>query len=413
MSEVLNNREVMTAERTDKQEKLKQIIKKLHDGASVEDVKQEFEDTVGSISVAEISQMEHALMEEENIPVKEVQRLCSVHTEVFKGSIDQIHGADGESFEPGHPVHTFMLENRELEHRTGFSLSLHKDRFVSEPNEENRSRLLADLTELLQVDVHYSRKENLVFPYMEKYGIYGPTTVMWGVQDTIREAIKETRALLMEEAIPPVDVISEKVSFIIDEITEMIFKEENILFPMAMQHLTEDEWLKIEREGNVIGYMFIEEPKAWKPERADLGSGEDFLKDGTIQLETGILNIEQLELMMNHLPLDITYIDEHDIVRYYSHGKDPIFARTKTVIGRSVQNCHPPKSAHLVEDLLDAFKSGAKDTEDFWIPFRGRYIHIRYFAVRDEDCAYRGTLEMKQDIAPIQKIEGEKRLMSE
>lgn len=412
MSEVLNNRETLTVERSDKQEKLKAIIRKLHDGATVEDVKREFEETVGNISVAEISRMEQSLMEEENIPVHEVQRLCSVHTEVFKGSIDQIHGTDGATYDPGHPVHTFMLENRELEHKVSFQLSLHKDRYVKEPEEEQRQVLIDDLTELLMIDVHYSRKENLLFPYLEQYGIYGPTQVMWGVDDRIRDAVKEVRTLLMENEQPDPEVVDEKLQYVIQEINEMIFKEENILFPMAMEHLTEDEWLKIEREGNVIGYMFIEPPIRWLPERANLTSGENFLKDGTIQLETGILKVEQLELMMNHLPLDITYIDENDIVRYYSHGKNPIFARTKTVIGRSVQNCHPPKSAHLVEDLLDAFKSGEKDEEDFWIPFRGRYIHIRYFAVRDENGTYRGTLEMKQDIAPLQEITGEKRLMS-
>ncbi|MDG5789854.1 DUF438 domain-containing protein [Evansella sp. AB-P1] len=411
MSEVINNREKNKLESTERQKMLKEIMKELHDGKPVEAVKAKFEEAIGGISVSEISKMEQALMEEEGIPVSEVQRLCSVHTEVFKGSIEDIHGTDDKFRTEGHPVHTFMLENKEIDRMVNFTLALHLEQFKKEQTEEQLMKLQEDLTKLLTIDLHYSRKENLLFPYLEKYGIFGPTQVMWGVDDRIRDAIKNTVKMLKDESWTKDELIS-SIQYIIDEVSEMIFKEENILLPMSLEHLTEDEWLKIEREGDVIGYTFIDPPAPWKPERVPLKGDGAFLADGIIKMETGLLSVKQMELMMSHLPIDITYIDENDIVRFFSHGKDPIFHRTKSVIGRSVQNCHPPKSAHIVEDLLDDFKSGRKDTEDFWIQFKEKYVFIRYFAVRDEYGAYKGTLEMKQDIKPIQEITGEKRLMS-
>lgn len=410
MSEMINNREHTVDEKTERQQILKEIIKELHEGKNVDEVKQRFEEAIDQVSVSEISQMEQSLMEEEGIPVEEVQRLCSVHTSVFKGSIEEIHETGGITDEPGHPVHTFFLENKEIDRHVNFTMKLHRDQFEKNPSDENARKLLNDTTKLLSIDNHYSRKENLLFPYLEKYGIFGPTKVMWGVDDRIRASIKSTRHMLgsgewsVQEAVDAVDEV-------MTEVSEMIFKEENILLPMAMEKLTEDEWLKIEREGDVIGYTFIEPPAPWQPERSDLNA-DPYMKDGVVQLETGILSVEQLELMMNHLPVDITFIDENDVVRYFSHGKERVFHRTKSVIGRSVQNCHPPQSAHIVNALLDDFKSGKKDVEDFWIPFRDKFVLIRYFAVRDHEGVYKGTLEFTQNIKHLQTISGEKRLMS-
>lgn len=410
MSEMINNRELHSLDKSKRQDFLKEIIKELHDGKSVDEVKERFQQAIDKVSVNEISQMEQALMIEEGISVDEVQRLCTVHAEVFKGSIEDIHGGEALQTKPGHPVHTFFKENREIDKFVNFTLSLHKEQFQREQKEEYKEKLIADLTTLLEIDNHYSRKENLLFPYLEKVGIFGPTKVMWGVDDKIRAAIKAARAQLHEGTVKFDELIVD-LDFIIKEVTEMIFKEENILLPMALEKLTEDEWLKIEREGDVIGYTFIEPPKQWQPERKNLAD-HDFMKEGVIQLETGILSLDQLELMMNHLPIDITYIDENDVVRYFSHGKERIFHRTKSIIGRTVQNCHPPQSSHIVNALLDDFKSGKKDVEDFWIKFRDKYVLIRYFAVRDKDGTYKGTVEMTQNIQPIQEITGEKRLMS-
>ncbi|WP_242220193.1 DUF438 domain-containing protein [Bacillus cereus group sp. BfR-BA-01380] len=409
MSEMINNREQESMNQFERQAILKEIIKNLHNGKSVEEVKAQFEEAVGNITVAEISKLEQALMEEEGIPVEEVQRLCSVHTAIFKGSIEEIHRSDKPEDQAGHPVHTFKLENKKIDKLVNFKLQLHYERFEKEDNEENVYKLIEDLNLLLDVDKHYSRKENLLFPYLETYGIYGPTQVMWGIDDVIRNAIKDVKQALTNYNGDKKTVL-DGVYFVIREVTEMIFKEENILFPMALQTLTEDEWVKIAHESDEIGYCLTGPASVWKPERKAVQ--EQAMSEGFIRLETGILSLKQLELMLNHLPVDITYIDQNDVVRYFSHGKERIFARTKAIIGRTVQNCHPPKSVHVVEKLLEDFKSGNKDCEDFWIKFKDKYVYIRYFAIRSEDGEYMGTLEFTQNINPIQEIQGEKRILS-
>ncbi len=410
MSEIINNREQQQMNKEERQNLLKEIIKDLHNGRSVDDVKTQFEKAVGTITVAEISQMEQALMEEEGIPVEEVQRLCSVHAAIFKGSIEEIHRSEQPEDQPGHPIHTFKLENKEIDLLVNFKIQLHFERFEKDDQNDNIYKLIEDLNLLLDIDKHYSRKENLLFPYLEKYGIYGPTQVMWGVDDNIRHAIKEAKQKLMHYNSEEKQALIDGLYFVIREVTEMIFKEENILFPMALQTLTEDEWVKIAHESEEIGYCLTGPAGIWKPERKAI-QGEA-MSDGFIRMETGILSLQQLELMLNHLPVDITFIDQDDVVRYFSHGKERIFARTKAVIGRTVQNCHPPKSVHVVEQLLEDFKSGIKDVEDFYIKFRDIYVYIRYFAVRDENGNYMGTLEFTQNIGPILEIEGEKRILS-
>ncbi|AKG36002.1 DUF438 domain-containing protein [Paenibacillus durus] len=419
MSELINNREVHETEQTHRQNMLKEIIKELHAGKSVEEVKARFEEAVGDVTVAEISAMEHSLMTEEGIPVTEVQRLCSVHTAIFKGSIEEIHRSSKPEEQPGHPVHTFKLENREIEKLVNFRVELHKDKFRKSDDEGIIFKLLEDLGLLLDIDKHFSRKENLLFPYLEKYGIYGPTQVMWGVDDGIRSMIKEAKALLSGYTGNREEVVS-ALELIIKEVNEMVFKEENILLPMALDKLTEDEWVKIARESGTIGFCLAAPEKEWVPERnpepvdAEAKEAESAgTPQGFIRFETGILSVQQLELIMNHLPVDLTFIDENDVVRYFSHGKERIFARTKAVIGRTVQNCHPPQSVHVVEKLLEDFKSGNKDAEDFWIQMKDKFIYIRYFAVRDEEGRYLGTLEFTQNIAPIRALEGQKRILSE
>lgn len=419
MSELINNREVDVPEQNRRQAMLKEIIKELHAGKSVEEVKARFAEAVGDVTVAEISAMEHSLMTEEGIPVSEVQRLCSVHTAIFKGSIEQIHRSSKPEEQPGHPVHTFKLENREIERLVNFRLDLHATKFQKNDSEELIFKLLEDLSLLLDLDKHYSRKENLLFPYLEKYGIYGPTKVMWGVDDNIRRMIKEAKASLSAYSGNAAEV-GVQLTEIIKEVNEMIFKEENILLPMALDKLTEDEWVKIAQESDEIGFCLTAPEQEWVPERAAEPEGATMqgevagaAQQGFIRFETGLLSLHQLETVLNHLPVDLTFIDENDVVRYFSHGKERIFARTKAVIGRTVQNCHPPQSVHVVEKLLEDFKAGRKDAEDFWIEIKDKFIYIRYFAVRDEEGRYLGTLEFTQNIAPIRALEGQKRILSE
>jgi uncharacterized protein len=415
MSELMNNREKFEETKSERQEMLKEIIKELHAGKDVDEVKAKFEEAVGDVTVAEISQMEHDLMVGEGIPVEEVQRLCSVHAAIFKGSIEEIHRSEKPEDEPGHPIHTWKMENKEVDLLVNFKLQLHTERFEKEDSDDNRFKLLEDLNLLLDLDKHYSRKENLLFPFLEKYGIDGPTKVMWGVDDAIRLAIKEAKSKLTHYQGNKEDVVA-VLNHIIKEVSEMIFKEENILFPMALETLTEDEWVKIADESEEIGYCLTVPTEVWKPVRHPLEIEEEKEEikpeDGFVRFETGILSVKQLEIILNHLPVDLTFIDENDVVRYFSHG-ERIFARTKAVIGRTVQNCHPPQSVHVVEKLLQDFKSGAKDVEDFWIPVKEKFVYIRYFAIRDEAGTYMGTLEFSQNVAGIRELEGQKRILAD
>jgi uncharacterized protein len=331
--------------------------------------------------------------------------------EVLKGSVEEVENGQTQRPEdqPGHPIHTFKLENKELNQLVQTKVKVHLEQFLKDDSSENVYKLLEDMNLLLDIDKHFSRKENLIFPYLEKYGIYGPTTNMWRMDDFIRDAIKEAKQQLTDYQGDKQGVMK-VVFFVMEEVSSMIYREENILFPMALNNLTEDEWIKIAHESDEIGFCLTEPEAEWKPERK--GLDEKAISEGYIKMETGMLSLKQLELLLNHLPVDITFIDQDDVVRYFSHGKERIFARTKAIIGRTVQNCHPPRSVHVVEDLLADFKAGVKDSEDFWIKFRDKYVYIRYFAVRDENSEYIGTLEFTQNIDPIKAIEGEKRILT-
>jgi uncharacterized protein len=410
MSEIINNRELETTINSNRLTMLKRIFKDLHDGKNVDEVKAHFDAFIGKITIDEISKLGNDFMEEEGIAITEVHRLYTAHMEIFKGAIEEegYQETNRPEDQPGHPVHTFKLENRELDKLVQTKLKVHLELFEQEDSPENIYKLAEDINLLLDIDKHFSRKENLIFPYLEKYGIYGPTNNMWRIDDFIRDAIKDVKQKLTNYD-DDKEAVSEAVQFIITEVSGMIYREENILFPMALSHFTEDEWVKIAHESDEIGFCLTSPDREWKPERNKLD--EKAISEGYIKMETGILSLKQLELLLNHLPVDITFIDQDDVVRYFSHGKERIFARTKAVIGRTVQNCHPPRSVHVVEELLADFKSGKKDTEDFYIKFRDKYVYIRYFAVRDENGEYIGTLEFTQNIDPIQAIEGEKRIL--
>ena len=408
MSEIINNREY-------RQKVLKELIMELHAGKTVEEVKSRFEELIKGVSASEISEMEQALIME-GMPVEEIQKLCDVHAAVFKGSIEDIHKVRKPDETPGHPVHTFKLENRELEKLINERLKPHLAEFRASDNSENIYKLLEDINLLLDIDKHYSRKENLLFPYMEKYGITAPPKVMWGVDDEIRAAIKELKGMLQDYKGEKEQVYT-KADEAAGRVIEMIFKEENILFPMVMETLTEDEWMTIESESDEIGYCLAEPQGKWKPERTDVEEKQketgQTAADGYLKFETGLLTAKEISLMFNNLPIDITFVDNDGAVKYFSQGKERIFPRTKAIIGRQVHNCHPPASVHIVEKLVEDFKTGKKDSESFWIKMGGRYVYIRYFAIRDDNGDYAGTMEVTQDIQPIQEISGEKRLVSD
>ena len=397
MSQEINNREY-------RQKALADMIAQLHDGKQVDEVKAQFEAVFGGVSAEEIAMAEQALIAN-GLPVEEVQRLCDVHAAVFKGSIQEIHASQDPSAIPGHPAHTLKKENRALEavcdEIRGMLMQLP---YAVAPLQEALVRLGA-------IDRHYAKKENLLFPYMERYGITAPPKVMWGVDDEIRTQRKEAMTLAEQGNHAQ---LQEAVDALVHSINEMIFKEENIMLPMLFEHLSQDDWKHIADEFGEIGLCLIDEVPLWVPATiTQKQPPQDEAPAGDIVLPTGVLNIAELVGMLDTLPIDITFVDKEDTVRYFSQGTERVFPRTKAVIGRKVANCHPPASVHIVEKLVQDFREGRKDHEDFWIRMGDKLIMIRYFAVRDPNGEYLGVLEMTQNIGPIQAVSGEKRLATD
>lgn len=400
MSELINNRQ-------ERQKILKELILELHDGKSVEEVKDRFAHVIDGISVTEITAMESQLVKE-GLAIEEIQRLCDVHAAVFKGSIEEIHRADQVEDTPGHPIFNFKLENRAIENLINNSILPELNKYME--GLTSNDFLLEKFSKLLEIDKHYSRKENLLFPYLEKYSITAPPKVMWGVDDEIRNSIKETIKLIKSN---DKEKISTMVTKTAKDITEMIFKEENILFPMAVETLTIDEWQEIAIHEDEIGYTIVSPRTKWLAEKENQKSTDkedDTIYNDLIDFDAGSLSQTEINAILNTIPVDITFVDKDGYVKYFTQGKERIFARPKTVLKREVSNCHPPASVHIVEGIVEDLKSGKKDVEDFWIKMQDKYILIRYFAVRDKDGNYLGTMEFSQDIGPIKAIEGEKRL---
>lgn len=401
MSAEINNREY-------RKEKIKEIISELHDGKSVEEVRETFAAVFEGVSADEISQAEQALISE-GLPVTEVQRLCDVHAAVFKGSIEEIHQPKDASEIPGHPANLLKLENRALEKLLG---DLRKN-LSNIDDQKVLDSFSADFQRIFEIDRHYKKKENLLFPYMEKYGITAPPMVMWGVDDEIRDQLKEVNEKLKNHDIKEV---KNQIETVLHRIDEMIFKEENILLPILYENLTIEEWAQIAKDSTEFGYCLIENVPEWKPkaeEKDETKTVSEEKLEGSIKLPTGVLNVEELARIFDTLPVDITFVDKNNRVKYFSQGKERVFPRTVSVIGRNVSNCHPPASVHIVEKIVEDFRTGNKDREDFWLNVGDKFILISYFAVRSERGEYLGVLEVTQNIKPIQEIAGEKRLVSE
>ncbi len=409
-------------ERARRQETLKGLIQELHDGKSVAEVKGAFAELVRDIGPEEIAELEQNLIAE-GLPESEVKRLCDVHVMVFRESLDAQAAARPETI-PGHPVHTFLAENAAcgpVLESLGRSLEGIKSRLDG----DSLTRARQELAHLREYERHYLRKENLLFPYLEKHGFSGPSSVMWAIHDDIRAAWKELDALLT--AGPDGDPagfagsLEEVASPLTTAVREMFYKEENILFPTALQKLSHQEWVEIRQQEADIGYSYVRPGDAWLPVAAVHTEAGELLSlptagqasGGKLELQTGILTPEQVNLILTHLPVEITFVDEHDRVRFFSQSKEVLFPRSPSIIGRQVQNCHPPASVDKVQRILDDFRANRRDVAEFWIRMRGMLIYIRYFALRDRDGAYRGTMEVTQEITHIQSLQGERRLLDE
>ena len=383
---------------------LKNILVKIHDGASVEDVKDEFHAAFDTVDAKEIIAAEAELIKS-GMPVTEIQRLCNVHAALVEGNV-KVMEADPEM---GHPLTVFYKENEGLEAFLEGDYARAKVAFLAG---DDPTPYVGALQELVKLDRHYARKENLFFPYLERNGIMAPPKVMWGKDDEIRDLIKG--ALAKVQAGEKDERLLAEMEF---EVRGMIHKENEILKPMLLDNLTEEDWKLVAQESGQFGFAFAEgiegaspsDRAAWIKEEADVDlrtGGHDF------ELASGYFNVHELEAVLNSLPGDITFVNAQDKVQYFSEGKHRVFPRTRTIIGRLVEDCHPPKSLDRVLAVVESFKSGEKDEEHFWIQKDGLFILIRYYAVRDQAGHYLGVVEVTEEISGLRELEGSKTLLS-
>lgn len=408
MSELINNSE-------NRKSKLKELILKLHKGDNQEEVRQELINSLEQIPYSEVVEVEQELIEA-GLPEEEVLKLCDVHAAVLHGNVDL---SSSKNIPEGHPIDVMINENKELKIVANKALDL-----ISEIEKNKGANIEKDIISLrgffnalYDVDKHYKRKEYLIFPYLETAGITGPPKVMWGKHDEIRELIKGGIELLLtpnidfEELIASSEIILKPAC---QQVIDMTKKEEEILFPMSLDKLTEEDWYEIDKQSLEIGYCLYDPQVAWTPLWA---KEEDKLSQmnkigGNIQLPSGSFSVEELMAILNHLPVDMTFVDKDDKVKYFSQGAERIFIRNRSILNRDVRLCHPPASSHIVEKIIDDFKSGRKSRAPFWIKMGDKLIYIEYFALRNKKGEYLGTLEVSHDVQPYRNLEGEQRILS-
>ncbi|MCL6546260.1 MAG: DUF438 domain-containing protein [Bryobacteraceae bacterium] len=406
MSELIDNR----AHRV---RTLKGIIKELHGGAAPETVKERLKTIVQETDYSEIVAMEQELMAE-GMPVEEIQSMCDLHSQLTREVLVQL---PAKPVPPGHPADTFRRENEAIR---GVLLRMREAMAAIErlPDEADPSAELLvwrqAYNDLMDIEKHYQRKEHALFPYLERYGITGPSKVMWAKDDEVRRYLKDLGAALQERGTTAGEwklVAATLGQTVLSAVEEMIYKEENILLPMCLDTFTEDDWAEIWAASPRYGWCLVEPRSGYQPPESKLREAAHLPADKGVQLPTGTLTVQQLLGIFSTLPVDLTFVDAEDRVAFFSEGPDRIFSRSRAILGRKVQHCHPPKSVDVVERILTDFREGRQNVAEFWITFQGKFVHIRYFAVRDENGEYLGTLEVTQDLTRLRKLEGERRLL--
>ncbi|MGD0756044.1 MAG: DUF438 domain-containing protein [Bacteroidales bacterium] len=406
MSEIINNSEK-------RKELLKHMILQLHNGDAPDLVKKRLVELLKSVPYDEVVEVEQELISE-GLPVEEVLRLCDIHQMVLDGHIDQ---SGAKPVPEGHPVDTFKKENLELEKVINELEQLFGKikRIKEDEVKQWLIKVHTQLNSLMDVDKHYKRKEYLLFPFLEKYEITGPPKVMWGKHDEIRnllkaslEAVSQKEYISPDEAATITDLV---LSPAVKGVSDMIAKEEEILLPMSMDRLTDEDWYSIYKQTNEFGFCLYDPQIEWKPDGTDV-SEIVYNTGNNIQLITGSFNPDELEALFKSLPVDLTFVDKDDKVKFFSLGPDRIFTRNRAIIGRDVRMCHPPSSVHVVEQILSDFKTAKQNSAAFWISMQGRFIYIEYFALRDSKGIYLGTIEFTQDLTRLRNLEGEQRLLS-
>jgi len=398
----------------EKKKILKEIIKLLHSGASAQEVKAKFKEILNSTTSEEIAAAEQELVKE-GLPREELHRLCDVHLAVFGDQVtkQELH------IPSGHPISILLEEHKILlghAERLRVLLSIVESACDSVQVGDALDELQSIVKDFHDSEKHYLREENVLFPLMEKHGITEPPAIMWMEHNQIRDMEKrlydvaqnwnsmgfqDFKARLIEASTPMCGLL-----------TDHFFKESNILFPTSLQTVTDAEWIEARNEFDEIGYCCFTPPSVLvKLETEKTGQTPPDTTGNVLHFETGNLSKEEIEAILNSLPVDVSFIDRNDRVKYFNKAEKRIFVRTKAVLGRSVQMCHPEKSIHVVNRIIEAFQNGEKDNAEFWINLNERLVHIRYFAVRDNGGKYLGTMEVTQDLTYLRKIEGQKRLL--
>lgn len=407
MSEFINNSSL-------RKEKLRNLLLRVHAGENIDSIRQELIEALTNIPYNEVVEVEQEMIDDKVLTEEEILQFCDIHTDILDGKIDQ---SGAKAIPAGHPVDTFQKENTALKNETEKAYGLIES--VKDLTNDKLPGFVIQMrtifNALSDIDKHYKRKEFLLFPYMEKHLITGPPTVMWGKHDELRDflntAIKE-----LEGSITTVEqmqsIIENHLNIVLELVDGMIMKEEEILFPMAMDTLTEEEWYKIYSETLEFGFCLIDPEDEWKPIGVKVEK-QEYVEAGAIQLSSGSFDIQQLEALFLHLPIDITFVDANDKVAFFSHSPNRVFERNRSIIGRDVRMCHPPGSVNIVEQIIEDFKSGKENKAMFWMSnFQGRFIYIEYSAVRDKENNYLGVVECTQDITAMRKLEGDQRLLS-
>ncbi|MDD2393150.1 MAG: DUF438 domain-containing protein [Eubacteriales bacterium] len=392
---------------SDRISELAALLKELMNGGTPEEAEKNLISELKEIDPAELAAAENLLVEE-GIGVEDIQRANQIHADLVIGRMTGNFRDKIGKFETGHPIRVFAGENR------GISVFLNEQllpdirKFLATESDTDREDLIYDAQELMKIIRHYDRKENLLFPYLERNGITAPPKVMWGVDDIIRQLLG-----LFKDAVTSDKASAKRIKLIADrllpQIETMIIKENEILLPMLLPLMSDSDWLLVAKESVHIGYVFnkgIEgssnsDAATWINSNEDGCGSADLKYRDEINLPSGFMSTDQMTAMLNTLPTDLTFIDDEDIIRYYSEGKHQVFTRTRTIIGRNVYLCHPPKLVPVIRNMIEDFRSGRKDSQIVPVRKGSKLDLVRYYAVRDDEGTYIGTLEVTEEISGI------------
>lgn len=395
MSEYLNNQK----------ERIEKLMIVAHAVISADNARKHItdnQDVIETITAEETMEVLDILLQED-IPFETIKDNTGKLLNVFYKSLNSI---EWEKPSEGHLLTLLMQENREAEK---IMETLREElKACSKSEDIPAARLLKLVKELKQYELHYIKKENVIFPVIEAtFPKYRCLSLMWSFHDDFRDSLNVLEELLTKKHIDK-GLMNNEFGRLFFVVLPIIFREEQIVFPIALKSIPEKTWNDLLWQCDEIGWSYIDAPS-----KVVMSNKENKIITGQVDLGTGFLTAEQIMLMLNNLPVDITFVDENDEVRYFSGSNHRIFQRSKAIIGRKVQNCHPHESVHIVNNIIDSFKEGTRSVAEFWIQIKGRFIHIRYFALRDENHNYKGTIEVSQDATGIRELRGEKRLLDD